>query len=244
MHPIHPSGAVGPIRQAQIQTHKSNNKTAARQWEGLGHGWSGRITGPVSKGTVEIQGFFLGLYLLPATNPTMALSLGACVCLFPSSLPGDWRYPGRWRQVGLGTSWSGNFVVLDWHIGKGQDTKIPRYCTPAAPAWSPLLEARWYGAVIIRWMRAVKSSAGWTALPHHASFPSLYVGYNVQCRSLLTANSSSRPEPSASRQEVSSVPDTRPSMYHRLHSTPWALPLPVRANQLKRQAACPSTHSP
>lgn len=241
MHPIHPSGAVGPIRQAQIQTHKSNNKTAAGHWEWLGHGWSGRITGRVSEGTVEIQGFF-GFVFVARHQPRDG-SFPRCVCMLVSlQPPGRLEVPRQVEAGGVGDQLVGQFCGC-WTGTLGR-AKIPKYCTPAAPASSPLLEARWYGAVIIRWMRAVKSSAGWTTLPHHASFPSLYVGYNEQCRRLLTANNSSRPSPSAPCQEVPSVPDSRPPVYHRLHPTLYALPLPVRANQLKRQAACPFTHSP
>lgn len=57
----------------------------------------------------------------------------------------------------------------------------------------------------------------------------------------FTANSSSRPDLSASRQEVPSVPDACPSDVPR----PAPYSVPVQANQLKPQAAYPSfIHSP
>lgn len=72
------------------------------------------------------------------------------------------------------------------------------------------------------------------------AFPS-YIIWAIMCITvrLLTANSSSRPELSASRQEVPSLPDTRPSYVPR--STPYGLL--VQANQLKQQAAYPFIHS-
>lgn len=46
---------------------------------------------------------------------------------------------------GVGSSWTGNFLALDWHIGKDQVTKVLRYlpqldcCTDGPPGAFSLL---------------------------------------------------------------------------------------------------------
>lgn len=136
MHPIRSS-----IRHKYNKYHvciqinqQHTTPTGVLEW--LEHGQSGRITGRVSDGTVEIQSFGFDIDWLPAANPMMA----PCLLLRVPLVRPLWLGGGR---LAGGGRWGGEQLVgqfygcLDWHIGKDHGTKKgTEVLTPAAPSGS------------------------------------------------------------------------------------------------------------